>query len=178
MKVRMLSPADAVAFQALRLRGLQECSTAFASSYEEECETPSDVIAGRLAAGAGRAMFGAFRESSLVGVVGIQRETMPRLKHKAFIWGMYVAPEVRGKGAGRLLVAEALKYAFSMDGVRQVNLGVNALNVPAIALYEGAGFERFGLERGFMLVDGVLQDELQMVRVSEHWPSGPAPAGN
>lgn len=170
----MLSPADASAFQAIRLRGLRECPTAFASSYEEECETAIDVIAGRLAAVAGRAMFGAFSESTLVGIVGIQREGRHKLAHKALLRSMYVAPEARNNGVGGRLVAEALKHAFAMSGVRQVNLGVNTLNAPAIALYEGAGFTRFGLERGFMLVDGVLHDELQMVCINEQVRFEPA----
>lgn len=49
----------------------------------------------------------------------------------------------------------------------QVNLCVNAQSAPAIALYEDAGFKRFGLEHGFMLVDGTLQDELHMVCINE-----------
>ena len=51
-----------------------------------------------------------------------------------------------------------------MNGVRQINLGVNAANLEAIALYEAAGFTAFGVERGFMLLDGRLHDELHMVR--------------
>lgn len=54
-----------------------------------------------------------------------------------------------------------------MTGVRQVNLGVNAANVEAIALYEALGFAPFGLERGFMLLDGELHDEILMVRIVE-----------
>lgn len=112
-------------------------------------------------------MFGAFDELTLSGVVGIQRENMHKLNHKAFLWGVYVAPEARNKGVGRRLVAQALNYAFAMNGVRQMNLGVNAQNAPAIALYEAAGFKRFGLEQGFMIVDGMLQDELLMVCFNE-----------
>lgn len=163
----MLGARDAAAFQELRLRGLRECPTAFASSYEEEHETPLDVIADRLTPSADRAMFGAFDESILAGVVGIQREEMLKLKHKAFIWGMYVAPEYRNQSVGGRLVAGALKHAFMSYGVRQVNLGVNAQNVAAIALYERAGFRRFAIEHGFMFVDGTLHDELQMACVNE-----------
>ena len=47
--------------------------------------------------------------------------------------------------------------------VRQVSLGVNAENAAAIALYERMGFEPFGREPCFMLVDGIPQDEVQMV---------------
>jgi RimJ/RimL family protein N-acetyltransferase len=44
-----------------------------------------------------------------------------------------------------------------------VTLGVNTANTAAIALYESVGFEKFGLERGFLRVNGVLHDELHMV---------------
>ena len=54
-----------------------------------------------------------------------------------------------------------------MPGVRQINLGVNAANAEAVALYEAAGFTAFGVERGFMLLDGRLHDEIHMVRTVE-----------
>jgi ribosomal protein S18 acetylase RimI-like enzyme len=40
---------------------------------------------------------------------------------------------------------------------------VNAENAAAIGLYGQMGFESFGREPCFMLVDGISQDELQMV---------------
>lgn len=163
--VRELAPADARAFQSLRLHGLRECPTAFASSYEEECDLASSVVADRLGPRDGRATFGAFRDEELVGLVGIVREEPRKLAHKAFVWGMYVAPANRRQGVGRLLVAKALSFAQSGLRVRQVSLGVNAGNVAAIALYESMGFKAYGREPCFMLVDGVPQDEVQMVCV-------------
>ena len=80
---------------------------------------------------------------------------------------LYVAPEFRRKGAGRQLVPQALDHAFSWSRVRQVNLGVNAANDAAVALYEAMGFTPFGVERGSMPVDGELQDEIHRVRVNE-----------
>jgi RimJ/RimL family protein N-acetyltransferase len=70
-----------------------------------------------------------------------------------------------------------LTEAFSNSGVARVDLGVNAANAAAIALYEGAGFQRFGLERDFMRVDGVSQDELHMVRERVGRPAGAQFAG-
>jgi len=45
MQLRTLTPEDASVFQELRLQGLREAPTAFASSYEEECDTPLAAVA-------------------------------------------------------------------------------------------------------------------------------------
>jgi ribosomal protein S18 acetylase RimI-like enzyme len=168
--VRELDPPDARAFQSLRLQGLRECPTAFASSYEEECDLALSVVADRLGPQDGRATFGAFRGAELVGLVGIVREEHRKLAHKAFIWGMYVAPASRRHGVARRLVAKALSVAQSGLRVRQVSLGVNAGNAAALALYESMGFMAYGREPCFMLVDGVPQDEVQMVCVLQPAP--------
>jgi RimJ/RimL family protein N-acetyltransferase len=51
-----------------------------------------------------------------------------------------------------------------MPGLTQINLSVNSANAAALALYEGLGFSSFGLERGYLQVDGVLHDEIHMAR--------------
>ena len=163
MLLRALTPEDAAAFQALRLRGLQECPEAFASSHEEEVGTPAAEIERRLRPKPDSAIVGAFREGELVALTGVQREGMAKLAHKAFVWGVYVAPEARGNGVGSKVVSHALNYAAETLGVRQVNLGVNTKNAAAVALYSKLGFVQYGLERGFLLVAGELHDEYQMV---------------
>lgn len=144
------------------MRGLAECPTAFASSYEEECDSPIAAVAERLAPRADRTILGAFIAQELVGVVGVRREEARKLSHKAYLWGMYVASHARKAGVGRALVSDALSYARNQLQVQRVNLGVNALNVPALSLYEALGFARIGFEPCFMLVDGEPQDEIQM----------------
>jgi RimJ/RimL family protein N-acetyltransferase len=163
MHIRALSPTDASAFQALRLRGLRECPEAFASSYEEELDAPLAELEKRLQPRSDSAVFGAFKGSDLVALVGLQRESMAKLAHKSFIWGVYVAPEVRGNGVGAQIMGYALRYASEVLETRQINLGVNTKNSAALALYKRLGFVEFGLERGYLLVGGELQDEYQMV---------------
>jgi RimJ/RimL family protein N-acetyltransferase len=163
MELRTIDSTDAAAFKALRLAALRECPTAFSSSYEEECDIPLAESAQRLAPNRDRAIFGAFDGGDLVATVGLQREDRRKLAHKAVIWGVYVAPSFRRRGVGRLLLERALAHARSMSDVLQVTLGVNTANTAAIRLYESLGFEQFGLERGFLRVDGVLYDELHMV---------------
>ena len=164
MELRVLEAGDVAAFTTLRLAALQECPTAFSSSYEEECDSPLVRRAERMAPDRDGAIFGAFDGQTLVGTVGLHRESHRKLAHKAVIWGVYVAPSFRQRGVGRLLLERALAHATTMPGLLQVTLGVNSENTAAIALYESLGFETFGVERGFMLVDGVLHDELHMVR--------------
>lgn len=164
MDLRILQSGDIAAFKALRLAALRECPTAFSSSYEEECDIPLEQAAERLVPNPDRAIFGAFDGEDLVGTLGLYREDKRKLKHKGVIWGVYVAPAFRGRGVGRMLLERALAHATSMPDLLQLSLGVNTANAAAIALYRSAGFERFGLERGFMRVDGVLHDELHMVR--------------
>lgn len=163
LNIRALTPADSLAFQALRLRGLQECPEAFASSHEEEVGTPISEIERRLQPKTDSAIFGAFQESGLCALVGLQREGMAKLAHKSFVWGVYVAPEARGRGVGAQIMRHALSYAATVLGTRQVNLGVNTRNTAAVALYRSLGFIEYGLEPDYLLVNGVAHDEYQMV---------------
>jgi RimJ/RimL family protein N-acetyltransferase len=162
MLIRQLEPADAAAFIALRLRGLQEYPEAFASSYEEEVTTPLTEIAQRLQAKDDAAIFGAFDGNTLCAMVGLQRESMLKLAHKAFIWGVYVASEFRHSGMGTQLMRHTLDYAATLMHVRQVNLGVNTKNTAALTLHQKLGFVEYGLERDFLMVGGELHDEYQM----------------
>jgi ribosomal protein S18 acetylase RimI-like enzyme len=161
--IRRLQPSDARAYQAVRLRGLRECPGAFAASPEEEADEPLGDIARRLEHRPDGAMFGAVASAAVIGIIGIQRESFRKMAHKAFLWGVYVVPEARRHGLARAMLNHGLHYAAHELGVRQLSLGVNTRNVPAIALYRSLGFEVFGTERDFMRVGIEWQDEHHMV---------------
>ncbi|MFS8974937.1 GNAT family N-acetyltransferase [Cupriavidus necator] len=163
MEIRLLTPDDAAAFQALRLEGLAEAPEAFAASLDEEQELPLDFVAGRLAASEDKAVFGAFDGTALAGVVGVMREARQKHRHKAFIWGMYVAPGWRDRKLGRALMDRAMQQAAAMPGVRQVTLCVNAGSTGAVRLYESLGFVKVGLEPDALYVAPHFHDKLDMV---------------
>jgi RimJ/RimL family protein N-acetyltransferase len=145
--IRQLSGDDAADFQALRLQGLTECPTAFASSHAEEAGQAVAAVAKRLRSDGVFGVYGALDEQRrLVGVAGLGRESMRRLAHKGVLWGMYVAPQARRQGVGRRIVSHVLARAAGADGLRQVNLGVHAGNIAARALYESLGFVAWGTE--------------------------------
>lgn len=167
--IRILGADDAPAYQALRLHGLRESPRAFGSTYEGEVDTPLQEIAERLARGAAgeSVMFGAFDDGgALVGLAGLARGTSLKTRHRAGVWGMYVAPGARGGGVGRALVAALIAHARSLGGVERVVLGVEAGNEPARALYRAVGFETYGIEPQAYHLDGEYWDsELMTLRL-------------
>jgi ribosomal protein S18 acetylase RimI-like enzyme len=162
MLIRVLGPVDAAPFQTLRLQALTEDPVAFASSYEEERDTPQAVVAERLVPLSDRAIVGAFDGDRLVGLAAWHREEMRKLQHKGFVWGVFVAETHRGRGLGRRLLQAVIAHAREADGIRQLNLTAYAANTAAIALYESLGFVTYGREPAAICVDGMLHDDVHM----------------
>ena len=162
MDIRLLTPDDAGPYQDLRLRALQESPTAFGNSYAEEAARALGEVGARLICdpGSGKAVFGAFLDDQLVGMVALVREQPAKVRHRAEISGLYVSPGARGQGIGAALLDTALGHARSLPDLRKVKLSVTSGNGPAERLYLSRGFERYGSEPEGLFVDGVYYDEL------------------
>ena len=122
--VRRLTPSDAPALRQLRLDALRETPEAFGSSYEEEHTLTLDDFQAWIAPADDSAMFGVFAEGALAGIIGVARQRRLKVRHKAHIWSVYVAPAWRGQGLARQLMQAALGHAGIMRGVRTVQLSV------------------------------------------------------
>lgn len=167
MEIRVLGPHDADAFHAVRLRALLEHPDAFLMEPEEHVGmeraellrrlTPSDdgVIA----------VVGAFDQGALVGMVGSFRTGRPKIAHTAMIWGMYVAPAARGRGAGRAMLDHLIERLRAVPAIERVGLSVMSSNTAARRLYERTGFSTWGIDRGAFQVGGRRLDEHHMVLV-------------
>lgn len=150
MQIRRLTPADAILFRSLRLRALREHPDAFTSSYEHDAQQPVEAAAARLAQ---HAFWGAYRNAELYGIVGLEAETRAKNRHKGTVVGMYVAPEVAGRGVGRALLQALVDHARAA-GLASLVLTVTEGNGAATHLYESAGFRSFGIEPDAIRVDG------------------------
>jgi len=92
---------------------------------------------------------GARTADLLVGYAGISRlGRKPPFEYEVHTIG--VDPAYQGRGIGRRLLDELLKFA---DG-GVVYLEVRTDNEPAIALYRSAGFDQVGLRRRYYRVSG------------------------
>ena len=126
----------------LRLRALREDPDAFGSTLEREQSRPAADwgfwIAGTLIA---------FDGDDPVGMANLKLDAEP-----AEIFGVWVAPEARGKGVGRALVTALLERA----GDRTIKICVADTAPAARRLYERLGFEPTG-ETGTLRPDATIR---------------------
>ena len=76
---------------------------------------------------------------------------------------MYVAPRLRGQGAGDALLIEALRVARTCEGLRAILLSVSETQAAARRLYERLGFRAYGVEPGALRVGERYLDEEFMI---------------
>jgi ribosomal protein S18 acetylase RimI-like enzyme len=159
--IRQLTPADAAAYQSLRLRGLQDSPSSFSASYADEAGRALGEVEARLSpvADGSRCVFGALESGSLAGILAFVRPERDKLRHWAELAGLYVVPESRRRGIGGALIDAAISHARLLPGLRQLKLGVNADNLAARLLYVSRGFRCVGVHPESLFVDGRFYDE-------------------
>jgi len=166
IEIRPLSRVDAAAYSALRLRMLREYPDAFTSSFEEDSLKPMSWAEARLSAPPNSPhnfVLGAFEDLMLVGSVGLAVEDRIKQRHKALLFGMFVAPEVAGRGIGRMLLAACIERARTIPDLDLVNLTVTTTNARSYGFYAAAGFRTFGIEEDAIRVAGVAHAKAHMV---------------
>jgi ribosomal protein S18 acetylase RimI-like enzyme len=157
--IRDLTGTDAAAFRALRLRSLRNHPEAFAAAYEDEQTIPLEQTVELLnKPTTERFVLGAFIQSELIGMAGGYHDSLQKVKHRAHIWGIYVAPEARGQGIGRVLLVEAIQRLEAMDGVEEIKLAVTVGNDIARSLYTSVGFETAYIEPRLLKINGRYYD--------------------
>jgi ribosomal protein S18 acetylase RimI-like enzyme len=165
--LRLLTEADLPAYKALRDHGLRHDPSAFTSDFETAAAQPASRYAQRLGQPPqDHFILGAFGPGgALLGAVVCERDARVKKRHEAALVGMLVAPPARGQGVGRALLAEFDRLARQLPGLQQVVLSVTASNTHALALYQHAGFVRYGLQPRALCVDGRYHDKALMIRM-------------
>jgi GNAT superfamily N-acetyltransferase len=162
MVTRRLLSSDAPGFVALRVASLRNEPLAFSSSIVDDHGGSLEVARKALAGAAEEAVYGYFQGAELLGIAGVIRAAKSKHRHKAELWGMYVTPEARGRGAGSALLDAVIAHARDWDGVLQLELGVTSAAAAAQHLFERAGFRVWGREPRALQHDGSFVDEFHM----------------
>ncbi len=164
MNIRILNESDAKMYQELRLRALKVNPEAFSSTYEREIKFTTETVVERLRPTNNKFVLGAFdNRNFLIGIVTFVRESNLKTAHKGNVYGMFVAPEMRGHGLGKALLLELMNRAKNLNGLEQINLTVISENKAAKKLYKSLGFETYGVERNALKFNGQYFDEELMV---------------
>lgn len=153
--IRPLTKDDAAQWRALRLEALRTYPLAFASAYEEALE--QDLSARIPPPDGPSVLFGAFVGGALSGSAGLHVWPGMKQRHKAELWGMYVAPSLHRRGVGAALVRAVIDHARTRVAV--VKLTVQHKNTAAKALYQQFGFVSFGIEKRALRHQGVDHDD-------------------
>ncbi len=102
-----------------------------------------------------RELYVARLEGSIVGSVQLQvpAPNNEAGAHTARVSTFFVAPWARGHGLARGLMSD-LEASARRQGFKFLDLDVRATQTAAISLYESIGFERWGVQESYALVNG------------------------
>lgn len=164
--IRSLTPADIEAFTVLRRQSF--ASDPLSWDSDPDYEVTAEEWLPKILETDNQFVLGYFltegRETpELAGIIGFTRYEKLKRRHRAMVWGVYVSPAARGRGAARQLLAETIRRAKVMPGLERLTLTVSNHAKAALAMYEAAGFVTFGREPGAARTGEVSMDEIYML---------------
>lgn len=164
MEIRLFTEQDSQALWDLRMLALETDPWSFVDSPEELRAMSVEEFATRLRADlAENFIVGAFEDGDAVGMVGCYQEVPLKRRHKAWIWGVFVAPAARGRGIARSLMKAAIERARAVDGLEMVMLTASLDQPAPRKLYESLGFRSIGVEPRGIKIGNEAHDEEHMV---------------
>ena len=165
MAIELLDPSYAKAYRQLMLEAYSLHPEAFVSGIADREKLPLSWWEGQLDDELS-ALFGAFIDAQLVGIVGLAFEPWEDAQHNATLFGLYVPHAFRGQGVGEQLVQAVLSLAEQQPDIKVVELTVSANSAAALALYRRCGFEQSGLEDSAIRVGEDYYDRVHMRRLT------------
>ena len=86
------------------------------------------------------------------------------MRHVATVYGVYVSPDMRGRGIASDLMHTLLDELQSMPQIEKVSLTVNSESAAATGLYQRLGFATVGRAKRDLHIDGRYYDLHYMER--------------
>ena len=160
--IRPLTADDAPAYRTLRLRALTEDPAAYLTSAEEYAGRLLEEVAAGLRGSENSLTLGAFDQTALLGIATLVRSERLKLRHRADVLGVYLAPEMRGRGLAQAMMGELISAAKQMPGLDVLELSVTETQLAAQHLYERLGFVMWGVQPDAVREGGQALSELHM----------------
>jgi len=168
MTVRLLNSSDALAYQQLRLKSLQESPEAFLSNYTSEAEYKTQVFSDHLNWSIHPPFlgyFGIFDSQKLVGYVQISKTMLEKQEHLVFINNLYIDSQYQRQG----LAAQLLNYIFDLLKKNAIAerafVSCTAKNKKACQFYIHQGFRRYAIQAKAVKWLNEYDDAIEFVKV-------------
>ena len=151
ISAKVLAPDDWPVWRELRLRALADAPEAFSSTLEGALARDGADDDQREAYWRGYfrlpgvAYVAVRHESGVETAAGMARLVTTSTRGQlAEIFAVWVAPEHRGRGVGRVLIAACVDHLAAHHPMTRLRLAVVETNLPARRLYESCGFGVIG----------------------------------
>ena len=149
-------------YRAVRLRALKDTPLAFGSTYEREVRLTDEEWAARAARCSGGRDVGflARCDGEYAGLALCFVEAEDAAVGQLI--SMWVAPEARGSGVGRMLIDAIVVWAAG-HRMKTIKLMVTSVNDGAMEFYRRLGFERTGRTEPYPNDPAVVEYEMVLV---------------
>ena len=160
MLIREVISTDASSYLALRIQAEREFPQFVGFNSERELAAGPDNIEALISSYPTEAthVFGAFDGARLIGVTALSRRLSSKYKHKVFLWGMYVMPELRGRGIAQSLMQATIDWTTEHPEILSISLQVTVSNIRGQQFYKHYGFSIFETEQRSLFAAGQFHD--------------------
>ena len=162
-----VGPDSIDAYRELRLRGLHEHPESFGETPTNFLAKSDELILQRLEAQrklGGFMLIAKSKTGELIGTVSLTINDDEKMRHRGYLWGMYVVPEARNQGIAQALIHELLMRSQQVHALEQIHLAVATTNRSACRLYEKTGFVIYGTDPRAIKIGDQTFDEYLMVK--------------
>lgn len=163
VEIRRLKETEWEAFRAIRIEALRTAPEVFGTTLEQEADQAERFWRDRLADPL-NAVFCGLEATTPVALAGLRDGAGGNVRHRGFVWGVFVAARWRGHGVGARLMRALLDHTDARTEIDFTEHNVRSDNATAIRLYERLGFRTVGTIPRALKHAGRYGDERVMVR--------------
>jgi ribosomal protein S18 acetylase RimI-like enzyme len=166
MTIRPLTINDVLAYRDLRLKALQTNPASYLATLKTEQTKPLESFAWEIRSAVSPPVsgyYGLYLDQILIGYAQLDQVSLPKQRHIAYLYNLYVDPAHRGQGLATKLVNHLTKLAKEQQ-IERLFISCNRQNTPAQKFYQHLGFKQFGLKEKSVKWQGEYDDEVEMVK--------------
>jgi ribosomal protein S18 acetylase RimI-like enzyme len=161
MEIYILQSSDWDKYKKIRLDALKNDALAFGDSFAQSLNLADDEWKSEFEDNKSFIMV-ANENDEIFAMVGAYQEDGEKMHHVAYIWGVYVKKEYRGRGLGEKVMRAVLDTLATNTEIIKVDLNVNTAQISAVKLYQKLGFTIAGTLHQELKVQNSYYDEYVM----------------